>query len=103
APVVRPVLAPGRGFVARMATDLLGRIAGDLGAGRKRKEDTIDPAVGLIFHKKPGDLVEPGELLAEVHARTEEEAAGAGQIVLQAIELAPEPPLSKPLIYGYIV
>jgi pyrimidine-nucleoside phosphorylase len=103
APVVRPVLAPGRGFVSRMATDLLGRVAGDLGAGRKRKEDPIDPAVGLVFHKKTGELVEPGELLAEVHARTEEEAAGAGQVVLQAIKLAPEPPLSQPLLYGYIV
>lgn len=103
APVVRPVLSPGGGFVARMATDLLGRVVANLGAGRKEKEDIIDPVVGLVFHKKPGESVAPGEPLAEVHARTEEQAAEAGRVVLQAIKVTPEPSFPQPLIYGYIV
>ena len=103
APVVRPVFSPGRGFVSGMATDLLGQVVADLGAGRKRKKDIIDPVVGLVFHKKPGDPVEPGEPLVEIHARTEEQALTAGQAVLQAIKVTEEPPSPKPLIYGYIV
>ena len=82
---------PGRGFVSGMATDLLGQVVADLGAGRKRKKDIIDPVVGLVFHKKPGDPVEPGEPLVEIHARTEEQAPTAGQVVLQAIKVTEEP------------
>ncbi len=41
----------------------------DLGAGRRTKEDEIDPAVGLVFHKKVGDVVEKGEAIATLHYR----------------------------------
>lgn len=40
----------------------------ELGAGRIRKEDDIDPAVGIVFNKKIANKVETGEVLAYIHA-----------------------------------
>lgn len=103
APVVRQVLSPGEGFVGKMATGTLGQVIADLGAGRKRKEDPIDPAVGLFFRKKTGEAVERGEPLVEIHARTEKQAVEAERIILKAVTLVPEPPDLKPLFYGHVV
>ena len=63
------VPAPRAGSVARCGALAIGRAAMRLGAGRERKEDAIDHAVGIVVHVKPGDVVERGEPLAHVHAR----------------------------------
>jgi pyrimidine-nucleoside phosphorylase len=64
------VKVPARtaGFVQSMDTFSIGMLAVELGAGRQRKEDSIDPAVGFWFRKKVGEPVEQGETLAEVRA-----------------------------------
>ena len=69
APVIVAVPAPRAGLVARCGALAIGRAAMRLGAGRERKEDPIDHAVGIVVHAKPGDDVEAGEPLAHVHAR----------------------------------
>ena len=61
-------VAPRSGYVQEMATLRIGMLAVQLGAGRARKEDKIDPAVGFWFRRKIGDRVERGEVLAEVLA-----------------------------------
>ena len=69
--------APGRvevralrpGTVERCSALAIGRAAMRLGAGRERKEDAIDHAVGIVVHAKAGASVEPGDVLATVHAR----------------------------------
>jgi len=98
APVVREVIAPRSGYVSRLGATAVGMAALHLGAGRASKEDEIDHAVGVVCHRKRGDAVEEGEVLAEVHGRDDTSAvAGAGE-VLTAYELADEPPPAHPLV-----
>ena len=50
----------------------VGKLAGILGAGREKKEDKIDPAVGIILKKKVAEKVRENEVLAYIHANDEE-------------------------------
>jgi pyrimidine-nucleoside phosphorylase/thymidine phosphorylase len=66
----------------------VGELVVHLGGGRARKEDTIDPAVGILLNKKVGDGVDAGEPLAHLHLRgpltTELEQALAGAYRVEA-------------------
>ncbi len=55
------------GYVKHMNALEIGTLAMKLGAGRCTKEETIDPAVGIVLRKKVGDYVEEGDILAEIH------------------------------------
>jgi pyrimidine-nucleoside phosphorylase len=55
------------GFVTACNALTIGITATRLGAGRERSEDVIDPGVGITLHKKVGDRVEEGDVLATVH------------------------------------
>ena len=92
-------VAPGEGYLARMDAERIGRAAMALGAGRARAEDAIDPAVGLVVHKKVGDRVERGEPLATLYFNREERLADAQARLEAAFSLAPAPPASAPLIF----
>lgn len=98
APLIREVLAPRDGYVARLAALPIGLAALHLGAGRRTKEDPIDHSVGVVCYRKRGDAVEHGETLAEIHARDEETAREAADAVLAAYELADEPPAARPIV-----
>ena len=56
-----PVLSPASGFVESIQCEQVGIASLVLGGGREKKEDVIDPAVGLVLHKKVGDPVQKGE------------------------------------------
>ena len=75
APVVHELVAPVAGYVDSLSAIDVGNAAVHLGAGRRIKEDQIDHSVGIVVRAKRGDRVEAGQTLAEVHARTEDEAA----------------------------
>ena len=62
-----------------------------LGAGRARVDSTIDPAVGLILHKKVGDRVEIGESLCTVLANDDAELPRALTMIEDAYRMADEP------------
>jgi thymidine phosphorylase len=68
-----------------------------LGAGRERKEDPVDHAVGVVCCAKRGDRVEQGEPLAEIHARDEARAEAAVAALRSAYEIGDEPG-SRPLV-----
>ncbi len=85
APVVRPILAPADGYLAAVDAEAIGHASADLGAGRKRKGDPVDPAVGIVFRPKIGDRVEAGREIGAVHARDAEAAAACAERVLAAI------------------
>jgi pyrimidine-nucleoside phosphorylase len=101
APVILPIEAPGDGVLAAVDAEALGRASGDLGAGRKRKGDPIDPAVGIVFHPKVGDRLEAGEPLGEVHARDEGAARACVARVLEALTLSEHPVEPPPLVHGW--
>ena len=69
APHVAPVPAPRGGFVHAIDAYAVGELVVRLGGGRARKEDTIDPAVGIVLNRKVGDGVDAGEPLAHLHLR----------------------------------
>lgn len=101
APVVRPILAPADGHLAAVDAEAIGRASADLGAGRRRKGDPIDPAVGIVFRPKVGDELRAGEELGTVHARTESGAEMATARVLASLTIAAEPVSSPPLVHGW--
>jgi pyrimidine-nucleoside phosphorylase len=84
APVRLPLLAARGGYVQELDALAVARVALQLGAGRTRIEDRIDPSVGLLLHKKPGDAVARGDVLAEIHAASPEAAAAASAPLLAA-------------------
>src|SRR6476661_6623300 len=102
APVVRQVMSSRQGFVSKLSAIGVGNAAVHLGAGRRTKEDEIDHSVGVVLHAKRGDLVEDGEPLADVHARTDAEAEVAAREVLAAYEIADVPPDERPVLLDVV-
>ena len=70
-----------------------------LGGGRETKEDRIDHAVGLEFHKRIGDRVEKGELLATIHYNSGAKLAEAKRLVAESFVIGEEPAAAKVLIH----
>ncbi len=102
APVVREVIAPRSGAVVGLDAIRVGTAALHLGAGRRVKSDSIDHAVGVVCRRKRGDLVEQGEVIAEIHARSDAAADAAARDVLEAYELADEADPVKPVLLEVI-
>jgi pyrimidine-nucleoside phosphorylase len=96
---IEAVKAPQSGFVSQVHARIVGEASVALGAGRAKKGDPIDHAVGYIIHKKVGDPVQQGESLFEIHANSEARLAEAREAVLSAYQFSDEfvPPL--PLFY----
>ena len=72
APVQLPIPALGDGYVESIDALEVGLAGIELGVGRKKKEDAVDPAAGIVIEAPVGGRVRAGEPLAVVHARTEE-------------------------------
>jgi pyrimidine-nucleoside phosphorylase len=92
------VVSPSSGYVTATQCEQLGTACVVLGGGRARKEDSIDPAVGLIFHKKVGDPVRGGEPLCTLHYNDSARLDEASRLVQTAYRIAPEPPVLRPLV-----
>lgn len=91
------------GYIAFMQCEQIGTACVILGGGRERKEDPVDPAVGIVLHKKVGDRVEAGEPIATIHYNQESRAERAKQVIVQSCEVAEAPPSHKrPLIHRVI-
>lgn len=56
--------SPESGYITHMDAEGIGSVCVELGAGRLRKEDKIDPSAGIVLHKKTGDRVEKGDVVA---------------------------------------
>lgn len=102
APLIRMVESPNAGYLERIDAREVGETAVDLGAGRARKGEPIDHAVGIEILHKVGDFVQAGQPLFVVHARNEENFEAACQRLLAAHQWSREvvPPL--PHFYGAI-
>ena len=95
-----PALAAG--YVTRMDTAAIGRCAQALGAGRQKKTDVIDPAVGLVMDVRLGDKVEAGDSLATLYLNRRELANEAVAGMQRAITIAQEKPELPPLIHAAV-
>ena len=99
APVVVPLRASQAGYLASFDGQTLGLVVNALGGGRSRKEDQIDPAVGLVLDARVGQAVAEGDVLLEVHAASE---AAAAEVLprLQAACPISDTPVEAPALIG---
>ncbi len=72
-----PVICEKQGFVTNLNAEYIGKLSLFLGAGRIRKEDDIDKAVGIVLEKKVGDRVDTGDVLAYIHSNDEKKVKEA--------------------------
>lgn len=101
APHREVIAATADGYLAAIATEDLGWALVRLGAGRARKGDPIDPAVGIVLRRKVGAAVAAGEPLAEVHCRGPLAPALRARLA-GCFAVAPAAPLPRPLIHALI-
>ena len=94
----KTVNAPSAGYLATLDARAVGIAAWRLGAGRARKEDPVEHAAGIVCLAKPGDRIEEGQPLLELHA----DDPGRFETALESLEgawsVAQEPPEPRPLI-----
>lgn len=98
--VVEVVNAPRGGCLAQVHARLVGEAAVMLGAGRAKKADPIDHAVGIVVHHKVGDFVEKGQPLFTIHANDPARQAEVREFVLNAHVWSDEPVAPLPVFYG---
>ena len=96
------VLCAKSGYIASMQCEQIGTACVILGGGRERKEDSVDPAVGIVLHKKVGDRVAAGEPLATIHYNAEPKAQRARQMIEASCEISDMAPARRPLIHRVI-
>jgi pyrimidine-nucleoside phosphorylase len=99
AALIEDVPAPRTGYLKHVDAREIGLSAVDLGAGRARKGDPIDHAVGLVIHHAVGDRVQRGEPLFTVHANDRERLAAARERVLAAHAFSRQRVKPLPLFY----
>ena len=87
APVQQAVSAPGSGQVTAIDPLEIALAAKSLGAGRDRKEASIDLSVGIVLQKKIGDSIQAGEALAIIHAASAEAAGKVAARVTAAFTI----------------
>jgi pyrimidine-nucleoside phosphorylase len=92
------VVSPASGYISGTNCEQFGIALAILGGGREKKEDTINHAVGLQFHKRIGDRVEKGESLATISYNADTRLAEAKALLAENYFIAQEPQEKRPLI-----
>ena len=91
------------GFVTGFMTEQIGTAGVLLGGGRAKKEDSVDPAVGIIIHKKIGDQVSAGEALCTVHYNSAQRFDQAAPLIQQSYRIESAPLLQKRSLVHQII
>jgi pyrimidine-nucleoside phosphorylase len=94
----KEVPSPRTGFVSGIETESIGTAAMLLGAGREAVEDRIDPAVGLIVHKKIGAGVDEGEPLVTIHFNDATRLAETERLITDAYAIGEVSPAAPKLL-----
>jgi thymidine phosphorylase len=92
------VVAPVAGYLQRLDARGVGVAAWRLGAGRSRKEDDVSATAGVLCRRKPGDPVEVGEPVLELHADDPALFEPALAALTQSMVIGPEPPEPRALV-----
>ena len=97
-----PVKAEEDGYIEAIDALKIGLIARSLGAGRVRKEDLIDPAVGLVLNCRVGDRISRGDTLGVIYANDEKKGVEAARALPLALRLSPEEKQRPGLLYAVV-
>ena len=98
APIIKEVRAEEEGYIKEINAETIGKISCTLGAGRKTKSDKIDLTVGIVLHKKVGDYIKNGEVIATVYANDVEKANNAKREILNTYKIKNEKVTKKTII-----
>ena len=90
------------GYVSSMVTSDIGNAAKLLGAGRERKTDALDLAVGIVMKVRVGDRVKKGDVLCTLHAGERSDRTGAYNLMKRSIAISDEKPAPRPLIQAVV-
>jgi pyrimidine-nucleoside phosphorylase len=99
---IETVPAPRGGYLKEINAQTVGETSVELGSGRVKKSDEIDPAVGIIIHHKVGDHLQKGDALFTIHANDKKKLADARERLLGAHLWSDEKVDPLPLFYGVI-
>ena len=97
------VLSAASGYVSAIHSEQVGTACVILGGGRERKEDSVDPAVGIVVHKKIGDKVTAGEALCTIHCHSDAQAARAKELLAESYVIAAAAPAHKPALVHRVI
>lgn len=90
------------GYISRMNAEAIGISAVILGAGREKKDDTIDMSAGIILNKKTGDKIDKGCVLATLYSCNENSFKSAEEKLLSALTLSETEPDKEELVYKIV-
>jgi pyrimidine-nucleoside phosphorylase len=90
------VLSESDGYVTATNCEQLGIALAMLGGGREKKEDAVDPGVGLEFHKRIGEPIKKGEPLLTIHYNADTKLAEAKNLAGASYQIGLEPPRDAP-------
>ena len=96
------VISETDGYIVSSDAEKIGISAVILGAGREKKEDTIDMSAGIILNKKTGDKVTKGDTIATLYSCNKNSFEGAKKQFLDALEFSENETIKEPLIYKVI-
>jgi pyrimidine-nucleoside phosphorylase len=86
------------GYVSAIDAELIGQASSMIGAGRNTKEDSVDPAVGVILEVKVGQKIEPGTILCRLYHTSDNNLEEAAELVEDAFRIAQQPSEERDLI-----
>ncbi|MEP7289887.1 MAG: thymidine phosphorylase [Chloroflexota bacterium] len=102
ASIIEMITSPQGGYISQINAQQVGMASVDLGAGRERKDDKIDHAVGMLVHVKVGDTVIPGEPLLTIHANDPQRLERAKQRLQNTFVISDRPTSPLPAFYDTI-
>ena len=97
------VPSPQAGYVTAIACEQVGTACVVLGGGRERKEDSVDPAVGIVIHKKLGDRVSVGESLCTIHCHSDTQGSRAKALLEESYQIAAAAPAYKASLIDRVI
>jgi thymidine phosphorylase len=95
---MREVSSPRGGYVTSIDAEDIGTASNMIGAGRDKKEDSIDPAVGIILEVKTGEKVDAGSVLCRLYYTKEDRVDEAAEMVEDAFRISGQKPDERELI-----
>ena len=96
------VKAPQSGFITHIDTYQAGMFTVDLGAGRKKADDVIDYAAGVMFDRRTGDEVKAGEVIARIQLGNRKASDDLAPRFLSFVTFGDEQPAERPLIHEHL-